>query len=132
MATSFSRTGSTSNRRSANINGTKSRASTSRAGDYLEPVVHDGDLSAGEDEKPKIEEHSKRHSKRGSKDVFVSERRVEKRNVVTREKVIRRSPVKVSGGAGEMEDRGRQTTFTESPISPKKGKQEEEREQEVF
>lgn len=98
----------------------------------MEPVVHDGDLSAEDDENVKNEEYSKKHSKRGSKDVFVSERRVEKRNVVTREKVIRKSPVKESSVAGEKEDKGRQVIYTESPISPKKGNQAEERKQDVF
>lgn len=128
MASSFSRTGSTSNRRSANVNGTRSRLSTSRTGEYVEPILQPEDMSPKDQENPVNE----RSSKRFSKDLKTTERRVEKKTVLTREKIIRRSPVKESTSAGNRGDVERQTKHVESPTSRRPQKEPEERERTSF
>jgi gamma-tubulin complex component 2 len=127
MASSFSRTASTSNRRSANTNGTKSRVSNSRAGDYADPTQH-GELP------PKDYEEfvTEKGSKRLSRDLTTTERRVEKKNVVTREKIIRRSPVKESSSAGNRGEIDRQRKQLDSPTFRRKQNEAEEREQVGF
>jgi hypothetical protein len=127
MASSFSRTGSTSNRRSANINGTRSRVSTSRASEYEEPKVQHGDLSPKDYESSLHERQSERRSNRLSRDLNTTEWRTEKKNVVTREKILKRSPVKESAGAGNRGENDRQRRLVEGPTSRRKEKESEER-----
>lgn len=132
MATSFSRTGSTSNRRSANLNGARSRASTNRAGEYEEPILQHEDVSSRDYESATNEGNPERGSKPFSRELDTTERRIEKKSVVTREKIIRRSPIKESSSAGNRGDLDRQRKHVESPTFRRKQKESEEREQARF
>jgi gamma-tubulin complex component 2 len=133
MATSFSRAASTSNRRSANIHGTRSRVSSSRVGDHAEAQQqHEEDTSPKDSEEAVNDGNAERSSKRYSRDLVTSERRVERKKVVTREKVIRRSPVKESSSAANRGDLERQRKHAESPTLRKKQIEPEERESAIF
>jgi hypothetical protein len=129
MSSSFSRTGSTSNRRSANISGTRSRVSTSRAEEYADPILQNEDLSPNDYAKPMNGKQQERGSKQFSRDLNTTERRIEKRKVVTREKVIRKSPVKEAKSPGDGGHHEQQRRFAESPAFGKKEREPEEREQ---
>jgi hypothetical protein len=95
----------------------------------VEPTLPDEDLSTKNYEEETSDRHSKRDSKRNSKDVISTERRVERKNVVTREKIIRRSPVKEPNSAGNRGNEERQRRSVESPTFRKNEKEVEEREQ---
>lgn len=124
MASSFSRT---SNRRSANISGTRSRVSTSLAGDYAETPPHHEDVSPEDYEEAMDDRNTERTSKQYRRDLSTTERRNEKKSVVTTEKRIRRSPVKDSSSAGNRGDDGRQRNALESPTFRKKQRDTVER-----
>ncbi|KAF7502579.1 hypothetical protein GJ744_005470 [Endocarpon pusillum] len=123
MASSFSRA---SNRRSANISGTRSRLSTSLAEDYVETPPHYEDVPPKEYEESMDDRNTERTSKLLRRDLSTTERRNEKRSVVTREKLVRRSPVKDSSNAGNRLDDGRQRDVVESPKFRRKQRDTEE------
>lgn len=124
MASSFSRA---SNRRSANISGTRSRLSTSLAEDYVETPPYHEDVPPKEFEEAMDDRTTERTSKLLRRDLSTTERRNEKRSVVTREKVVRRSPVKDSSSAGNRLDDGRQRDVVDSPKFRRKQRDTEER-----
>ncbi len=124
MASSFSRT---SNRRSANISGTRSRLSTGLAGEYAETIPPYEDVSPKDYEEVMDERNTERTSKQIRRELSATERRHEKKSVVTREKIIRRSPVKDSSNASSRVDDGRQRNLVESPTFRKKQRDTDER-----
>jgi hypothetical protein len=103
--------------------------STSRAEEYGDPILQNEDLSPEDPAKPTNGKQQERGSKQFSRDLNTTERRIEKRKVVTREKVIRKSPVKEVKGAGNAGDHEQQRRFAESPTFAKKEREPEEREQ---
>lgn len=127
MASMFSRTGSTSNRRSANMAGTRTRASISRTDDSEAIRPQDSISSAGHDTILRDRSHDKA-SKRFSNDLTNIDRRTERRTIVTNEKMIRKSPVKQNAGArkGSMVDNSMKAP--ESPVARKTQGTTEERE----
>ena len=73
------------------------------------------------------DKNRERTSKQFRRDLSTTERRNEKKSVVTREKVVRRSPVKDSSSAGNRVDDGRQRNVVESPTFRRKQRDTEER-----
>ena len=75
------------------------------------------------------DENVGRSSKHFSRELSATERRIERKNVVTREKIIRRSPVKESASAGNRDSNiERQRRDVESPTFRRKQKEQDERE----
>ena len=119
MASVFSRTGSTSNRRSANIAGARSRASISRAEDSEAVRPQDSVSSAGFDHATKERSHEK-GTKRFSHDFGNTERRLERKTVLTKEQITLRSPIKGSAEQSRGGDVQSHSKPVESPVSRNK------------
>lgn len=126
MAASFPGARSASNRPSTNVNGTRSRISSSRAGEHEETVSTPKDTSPKESEDPTSKREVERDIKKMAKELYTSERRVERKNALTREKFVRRSPIKESVSLAERGDHDRQRMNVESPPPRRKQKDPEE------
>lgn len=93
----------------------------------METPPHHEDVPPKEYKEELDDRNTERTSKLFRRDLSTTERRNEKRSVVTREKVVRRSPVKDSSSAGNRVDDGRQRTAVESPKLRRKQRDTEER-----
>jgi hypothetical protein len=103
--------------------------SSARAGEYDEPILQT-ELSPTDYGNSVNDRYPERTSKRFSKELNTTERRTERRNVVTKEKVVRRrSPVKESSHAGNRGSIDWQAKDVVSPTLRRKQKEAEEREQ---